>query len=56
MKGFEDQLPLAPLVQVLQQRAGEQAGHGLGLGHFAKAPDRLTSTFSAIHEKEEGDG
>lgn len=37
MKGFKNQLPLAPLTQILQQRAGEQAGQGLGLGHLMSA-------------------
>lgn len=36
VKGFKDQLPLAPLTYILQQRAGEQAGQGLILGHFTK--------------------
>ena len=48
MKGFKDQLPLAPLTYILQQGAGEQAGQGLGLGHVPQAPHCLTPTFSTV--------
>lgn len=49
MTGFKDQLPLAPLAQILQQRTGQQTGQGLGLGHLTEDPDCLASTFSAVH-------
>ena len=55
MKGFEDQIPLAPLTQVLQQRAGQQAGQGLGLGHLPETPHCLTASFRTAYRTDVGD-
>lgn len=47
---LEDQLPLAPVAQVVQQGAGQQAGQGLGFGALAQAAHRLAAGSGAVDQ------